>query len=67
MSASNSGLSHEAMMDLMAYADGELEGEALARIEALLQSNEAARNIVSAMGDLGDVVREGLDARPELA
>jgi anti-sigma factor RsiW len=59
-------LSQDTMLELMAYADGELDGEALVRTEALVQSNEEARRIVLAMGSLGDVVREGLDARPEL-
>ena len=59
-------LSQDTMLELMAYADGELEGEALARTEALVQSSDEARRVVEAMGGLGDVVREGLDARPEL-
>jgi hypothetical protein len=53
-------LSREAMMELMAYADGELSDDAaaLARIEALVQSSDEARRIVEAMQGLGEVVRE---------
>jgi hypothetical protein len=53
-------LSQEAMMELMAYADGELvdDAAATARMEQLVESNEEARRIVDAMRTLGDVVRE---------
>jgi hypothetical protein len=54
-------LSQDTMMELMAYADGELEGEALARTEALVQSSEEARRIVDAMTGLGDYVRQAGD------
>jgi hypothetical protein len=56
-------LSQETMLELMQYADGELEGDARARIEALLQTSDQARGIVEAMGALGEVVRDGVDAR----
>jgi len=56
-------LPEETMMDLMAYADDELEGDDLARVEALVQSNDEARRVVEAMSGLGDRVREGIDSR----
>jgi anti-sigma factor RsiW len=37
------------MMDLMAFADGELEGEDRARVERLVAENSEARNVVEAM------------------
>lgn len=56
-------LSREEMLDLMQYADGELTGEAASRVEALLRANEEARRVVDAMGELGDVVRDGVEDR----
>ena len=55
-------LSSERMMQLMAYADGELEGADKAEIEKLVASNEEAARVVDAMLGLGDYVREGHDA-----
>ena len=56
-------LSQETMLELMQYADGELDGETRARIEGLLRSNAEARGVVEAMGTLGDVVRDGVEER----
>jgi len=56
-------LSHETMLELMQYADGELDGEARTRVEGLLRTSEEARGVVDAMGALGEVVREGVDER----
>jgi len=42
-------LSRETMMDLMAFADGELEGEDRARVERLVAENSEARSVVDAM------------------
>lgn len=42
-------LSHEQVLRLMAYADGELEGEERAEVDALLASNDEARCVVAAM------------------
>ena len=56
-------LSREAMLELMAYADGELDAEAHARVEELLRTSEEARGVLDAMGTLGEVVREGVEAR----
>ena len=59
----NASLSQETMLELMQYADGELEGEARVRVENLLRTSEEARGVVDAMGALGEVVREGVEAR----
>jgi len=56
-------LSHEAMIELMQFADGELDAEARVRVEALLESSAEARGVVDAMGTLGEVVREGIEER----
>lgn len=42
-------LSRETMMELMALADGELEGEDRARVERLIADNDEARRVVDAM------------------
>jgi anti-sigma factor RsiW len=51
-------LTHDAMLELMAYADGELDGADRARVEALVRTSDEARRVVDAMRGLGDVVRE---------
>jgi anti-sigma factor RsiW len=56
-------LTRETMEELMQYADGELDADARARVEALLKTSEEARGVVDAMGVLGDVVRDGAEAR----
>ena len=40
-------LSHETLLELMAYADGELEGGDRARVEALLGQSAEARQVVA--------------------
>jgi len=57
-------LSREQMMELMQLADGELDGDeaARARVEELVRASEEARQVLEAMGGLGDVVREGAAA-----
>lgn len=50
-------LSREAMLDVMAYVDGELDGEALDRTEALLASDEDAARLALELRTLGDCVR----------
>jgi hypothetical protein len=52
-----STLSRDAMLELMAYADGELEGADLARVEALVASSDEARRIVQSMGGVAEWVR----------
>lgn len=57
-------LSREILLDLMGFADGELEGEARERTEKLVASNEEARRVVEAMRDgtmgawLGDITQD---------
>jgi hypothetical protein len=56
-------LSHETLMDLMALADGELEGAERARVEALLASDEEAKRVFEGLVEspLGDWVRHAQD------
>lgn len=56
-------LPEQTMMDLMAYADGELEGDDLARIESLVRTNDEARGVIEAMGVLGNHVRDSVDSK----
>jgi anti-sigma factor RsiW len=42
-------LSRETMLELMAFADGELEGEDRARVERLVAESSEARSVVEAM------------------
>jgi hypothetical protein len=42
-------LSHETMLDLMAYADGEADAEVTARVEKLVAESAEARDFVAAM------------------
>jgi hypothetical protein len=57
-------LSRETLLDLMGFADGELEGEARDRAEKLVASSEEARRVVEAMRDgtlgawLGEVTQD---------
>ena len=50
-------LDEQTLGKLMAYADGELSGEDLAAIEALISENAEAAQIVSELGVLGECVR----------
>jgi anti-sigma factor RsiW len=50
-------LSREAMLDVMAYVDGELDGDALDRTENLLASDEDAARLALELRTLGDCVR----------
>jgi negative regulator of sigma E activity len=52
-----STISAETMLELMAYADGELDGDDLARIESLIATDPDAERVVSTMHTLGDCVR----------
>ncbi len=56
-------LSKQLMLDLLAYADGELDGDAKRRIESILAKDEEAREIVAAASVLGEGVRFAEDAR----
>src|SRR5690349_1733597 len=54
-------LSQQLMLELMAYADGELDGADRARIEKLLSSNEDARRMISALDNLGERIDEAYE------
>jgi len=51
-------LSSKEMLDVMAWADGELEGAEAARIKALVEKDEEAKELVRSFSALGDFVRE---------
>ena len=52
-------LPHETMLELMAYADGELDGEERARVEKLLASSVEAKRVLSALRGVGEWARAG--------
>ena len=53
-------LTQETMLELMALADGELEGEALTRVEKLVEESDEARRVVESMR--GPAIGAWLDA-----
>lgn len=55
------------MLDLMAYADGELEGDEARAVELLLATDERAANLVDNVGRLGDYLALGHSERAEFA
>ncbi len=59
-------LSSKEMLDVMAWADGELEGADAARIEALVEKDKEANELVRSIAALGDFVRdaESKSSRP---
>jgi len=50
-------LSRESMLEVMAYVDGELDGEALDRVESLLATDKDASRLALELRTLGDCVR----------
>ena len=56
-------LSQEQMLDVMAFADGELEGDDLARVQALVESDGDAKELLSSLHAIGDGVRSSFDVR----
>lgn len=50
-------LTQDQVLDVMAWADGELEGADAARVEALVASNAEAQELVRSFDALGDFVR----------
>lgn len=56
-------LSSETMLALMALADGELEGDELARAQAIVASEPDAARFIEQIGGLGDLVQIGHDER----
>jgi anti-sigma factor RsiW len=55
----------ERTLKLMAYADGELEGEELAEVEAWLRRDAKALRTVNAFAELGDIVTLGREGTKE--
>jgi hypothetical protein len=59
-------LSHETMLDLMAYTDGEADAEVSARVEKLLEESAEARDFVTVMtgavAEVGAFVAREADA-----
>ena len=51
-------LSSKDMLDVMAWADGELEGADADRVAALVEKDDEAKELVRSFGALGDFVRE---------
>ncbi len=58
------GLSEEEMLDVMAYVDGELEGEDAERVEALFERSAEARELRASFGELSERVKEIANAPP---
>jgi hypothetical protein len=50
----------------MAYADGELDADGIDRVEAILRTSDEAREVVAAMGDLGELVRDSALVRADV-
>jgi anti-sigma factor RsiW len=57
MSTKNDRAQAPTDLELMLYADGELEGEALAAVEAWLERDRTARRKMLALGITSDIVR----------
>jgi len=51
-------LSQGEVFDLMAYVDGELDGDAKAKVEKLMATNAEARRLVDEMRALGPIVQK---------
>lgn len=62
-------LPQETLLQLMALADGELEGEELARVEQLVASSPEARRVVDALGSpaLGVFLQDDVDRHAPIA
>lgn len=59
-------LSDQELLDVMSFADGELEGEDAERVEALVLANAEAKELVSSMKALGEGVRAIAAAAPTI-
>lgn len=59
-----SALNEEQVLDVMAYADGELAGDDEVRVKALLEGSAEARELLASFGAIGEGVR-GAVAPPE--
>lgn len=61
-------LTQEQMLDVMALADGELEGDERARVEKIVESDDDAKELLASLHAIGDGIRgavdfEGVDVR----
>jgi hypothetical protein len=59
-------LSDEELLDVMSFADGELEGADAERVEALVLANADAKELVLSMRALGEGVRAAAAAAPTI-
>ena len=50
-------LNEKQMLDVMTFADGELEGDELARVKALVESDAEAKELCASLHAIGDGVR----------
>lgn len=62
-----SALDEQTLLDLMAYADGELDAAGVSRVEALLASNGEAQAFLASLGAVGDWVRASGAAQADAA
>jgi hypothetical protein len=51
-------MSEQQMLDVMAWVDGELEGEDAARVEKLIEEDKEAAELAASLHAIGDGVRE---------
>ena len=56
-------LSQEDMLAVMAYADGELEGDELERVKKLLDESDQASELLASLHAIGDGVRSSIDPK----
>jgi len=54
-------ITEQQMMDVMAYADGELDGEDLERVRVLVTTNAEAKELLSSLRAIGDGVRSSFN------
>ena len=59
-----STLSEQQMLDVMAYADGELDGDEAARVRALLDESPDAKELFTSLHAIGDGVRSVMETEP---
>lgn len=59
-------LPKDKLLQLMAYADGELEGDDLASVEKLVAENAEAKRFVDSLGVLGNHIRFAGDPEPKI-
>jgi len=52
---------HQRMLDVMAYADGELDGDDLERVRVLVETDAEAKELLASLRAIGDGVRQSFD------